>query len=98
MLVLMLGITPKSLLHELFANHEDIVACNDVDLNGPCIHKQGFNCEQSDLVAPSAFILAVHSELTHSTGVVSKADSNYSSFILSNKVFVAADRGPPAHV
>ena len=94
----MLGITPKTLLHELFADHQDIVACNDVDLNGPCIHKQGFDCEQSNLVAPSAFILAAHPELNHSAGFVSKITPHYFSFISGNKVFVAADRGPPAHV
>lgn len=94
----MLGITPKSLLHELFADHDDVIACNDVDLSGPCIHKQVFNCEQSDLVVPSVYLATVQPGATLTEGTVSKVISHYSSRTLNTNVSGIAGRGPPAHV
>ena len=98
LLVLMLAITPKSFLHHVFADHSDAIQCNDSLREGPCIHKQGFNCQQADLVAPSHFTL--HNEVMISKGndIMSLPVHPFSSSLFENLILSITERGPPAHV
>ncbi|HUQ67740.1 MAG TPA: hypothetical protein VM101_16375 [Flavitalea sp.] len=54
-LLMLLSIMPKILLHDVFADHSDVTSCNDSSVYGPCIHQQGYNCQQTDLVVPGAY-------------------------------------------
>ena len=55
LVLLMLSITPKTFLHDILADHQDVQFCNDEEVNGPCIHNQGFNCQQADIVVPLTY-------------------------------------------
>jgi hypothetical protein len=52
---MMVGVAPKSYLHEMFADHEDAPSCSDTYTDGPCIHKQGLNCAQAEIVVPASY-------------------------------------------
>ena len=98
LMVTLLSVTPKSLLHHILANHSDQPTCNDNIVNGPCIHRQGFNCEQASLVVPGGY--------TMDEATITKVPRLY--FANKETIFIRPAlagfshafhlRGPPAHV
>jgi len=97
-LLLMLSITPKLFLHEVLADHKDAPSCNDTNLEGPCIHKQGFNCQQSDLVVPTAYLLNASTVLVQSAGLGVIEKFSYAAHLTKNTVSLSHERAPPRHV
>jgi len=97
-LLLMLSITPKLFLHEVLADHKDAPSCNDTNLEGPCIHKQGFNCQQSDLVVPTVYLINASTALVQSADFRVIQKFSYSSHLTKNIVSLSHERGPPMYV
>ena len=97
-LLLTLSITPKSFLHEMLADHKDAPSCNDVNLESPCIHKQGYSCQQSDVVVPNCYLGS------DSQGSIVHAnccdDKKYFHSFSYTQSFTnhSHGRAPPAHV
>jgi hypothetical protein len=85
---------PKTFLHDVFANHTDVTSCNDSGINGACIHKQGFNCQLTDLVVPSVYTV---NELRSATIPLFSPVQNYifKLTIPENNYSVSQGRGPP---
>jgi hypothetical protein len=96
--LLVLSITPKSFLHEIFAHHSDVTACTDANVTGPCIHKQGYNCQQTDLVVPSLYEMCVVTITVQPPVGFSTSTELFSSSILQQSVSGISGRGPPSHV
>jgi hypothetical protein len=98
LLVLMLSITPKTFLHEVLADHKDAPSCNDARLDGPCIHKQGPNCQQSDVVVPSAYLITeIKDVITHPHFFIREKTSCTSS-LAQYFVSHSRERAPPVRV
>ena len=97
LLLMVLSIMPKTFLHELFANHQDVEVCNDSKVQGPCIHKQGYSCQQSDLVVPSSYT-CTDADLEKDFSFVIVEASACSSALLSNFHSSSSGRGPPNNV
>lgn len=97
-LLLLLSITPKSFLHEMLARHQDTPSCSDTMLEGPCIHKQGYSCQQSDLVVPSVYLMSESNELIHHRDycIVDKIFSG--SSLIKTFPIRLHDRAPPARL
>jgi hypothetical protein len=94
----MLSITPKVFLHELLADHKDAPSCNDAKLYGPCIHKQGYSCQQSDLVVTKVYLVGQSQEVVRPPNFCFTANLSYSSPLTKNFVTHSQERAPPAHV
>jgi hypothetical protein len=94
----MLGITPKTFLHDLLADHQDVQFCNDVEVNGPCIHNQGFNCQQADIVVPLTYQAPTLLDITSlATPHISHAAYiSFPALLAPQHSFFL--RGPPARV
>jgi hypothetical protein len=98
LLVLMLSITPKTFLHDVLADHKDAPSCNDARLDGPCIHKQGYNCQQSDVVVPSAYLIAeIKDVITHPLFFIKEKFSCTPS-LTQNFLSHSHERAPPVCV
>ena len=97
LLLMVLSIMPKTFLHELFANHQDVEVCNDSKVQGPCIHKQGYSCQQADLVVPSAYTCS-DADLEKDFSFLIVETSDYTSALLSDFHSFSSGRGPPYHV
>jgi hypothetical protein len=94
---MVLSVMPKIFLHELFANHQDVEVCNDSKVQGPCIHKQGYSCQQADLVVPSSYTCNDAGFEKHHSFVPIEA-SDVTSLLLLNFHSSTSGRGPPFHV
>ena len=92
-----LSIVPKTFLHDVFAHHTDVTACNDVDLTSPCIHKQGYNCQQTDIVVPLAYTPG-----DASVKIIADVETvpliSFSTSYLKNSHSAISGRGPPFYV
>ena len=97
-LLILLSITPKLFLHELLADHKDTPSCNDTRLVGPCIHKQGYNCQQSELVVPHAFIGNEFQEPEHHRDFRVCNTPFYFSYLTENFISYSQERAPPQFV
>ena len=98
MLLLMLSITPKLFLHEILANHKDSTSCTDVTPGTPCIHKQGFNCEQSEVVVPNAYLVSEpQPEILHH-GLFVSIKFEFTSTLTKNVITLSHERAPPVCV
>lgn len=95
LLVTLLSITPKTLLHHLFAQHTDQESCNDNVVKGPCIHQQGFNCQQSDIVVPVSYLQSDVIAVNHPQFHFYKPQSFYGRSILIAFSASYYRRGPP---
>jgi len=94
LLLMLLSVMPKTYLHELFADHTDVTACNDSDIQGPCIHNQGDNCQQTDNVVPSSYLFTdLFFSIDRGYEPVSKIV--FCSSVLQNSHSAISDRGPP---
>ena len=91
-----LSATPKSLLHEIFAHHKDVASCNDAKPTGACIHKQGYNCQQDDVVIPGAYIAPVTAALSPALTVIEQKSFSLSISLAAFPHFGNYLRGPPA--
>jgi hypothetical protein len=94
-MLLMLSITPKFFLHEIFADHNDAASCNDTKLVGPCIHKEGYNCQQSDLVVPNAYLVIESPELIPYHDFRDARILTYSFCLTKSFVCLSHGRAPP---
>ncbi len=90
-----LSITPKSVLHDLIANHRDTSSVSS-NVKGYQVSKAGFNCHFENLVVESPFI-------TSSPAI--ECSGPFSFSILQNDItenfftqyyFFSELRGPPA--
>lgn len=97
-LLLLLSITPKMFLHEIFADHNDAQSCNDTNIEGPCIHEQGYNCQQSDIVVPHVYLISQSQEFILHNDFCSAKEISYSSSITENYITRSQERAPPAQV
>ena len=97
LVLMLLSIMPKTFVHDLFAHHTDVTACNDQDLQGPCIHKQGFNCQQTDLVVPGSYTISDFSNILHPV-FPAVTLTVVSSSLHQNILSTACNRGPPFRV
>lgn len=98
LLVLMLSITPKTFLHDILADHKDAPSCNDARLDGPCIHKQGYSCQQSDVVVPSAYLIAEVKDVVKHPQFFIREKFSCTSSLIQNFVSLTQERAPPARV
>jgi hypothetical protein len=98
LLVLMLSITPKTFLHEVLADHKDAPSCNDSRLDGPCIHKLGYNCQQSDVVVPTVYLITETQEVTVHPDFCITEKFSYSASLTKKCVSLSHGRAPPALV
>jgi len=95
---MLLSIMPKTYLHELFADHEDTSLCYDSPTTGPCIHQQGFNCQQAELVVPVSYVSS-DNDFTLSERKFFIVASRIISFaLLQVHICEDSDRGPPVLV
>ena len=97
-LLLILGVTPKYFLHEVFADHKDTTSCNDVKTDSPCIHNQGYSCVQSDLVVPNFYVIAAAQYIVTDVSFYVETHSPFSSFLSKNFVTHTQERAPPVSV
>ena len=92
--VFILGITPKRILHDVFAKHTDI---NSKKTNTPLhITTSGYNCDRDNLVAESIFV----NDLTVLDLPIFHRFSNYlfknTSFSSISEIY-SSHRGPPVN-
>ena len=95
--VMLLSIMPKNLLHDVFADHTDITSCSDTNLPGPCIHNQGYNCKQSDIVVPT-FYLSLPLDCIESINLITEYKTDLIAVAIYGFRQTTSARGPPAHV
>jgi hypothetical protein len=97
-LLLLLSITPKIFLHEIFADHKDAQLCNDTNVEGPCIHEQGYKCQQSDIVVPHVYLISQSQEIILHSDFCSAEDIFYLSSLTKIYITHSQERAPPAQV
>jgi hypothetical protein len=97
-LLLLLSITPKIFLHEIFADHKDAQLCNDTNVEGPCIHEQGYKCQQSDIVVPHVYLISQSQEIILHSDFCSAESIFYLSSLTRNYIINWQGRAPPAQV
>ena len=82
----------------MFADHKDTPSCNDAKVDGPCIHKQGYNCQQSDVAVPTAYLnTELQNEILH-PDVCGTVDFLFISSLAKSDVSHSHERAPPGHV
>ena len=98
LVLLMITITPKTFLHDILADHKDAPSCNDARLDGPCIHKQGYNCQQSDIVVPAAYLISEGQVVVIDPDFLVNEKFTYTTDLPKNAISFSCGRAPPVHV
>lgn len=94
-LVLTVGITPKSFFHDLIANHKDYSDCRQIH-KSTAFHQQGFNCHFDDLVVTVPYLLVTEQPVVSVNFYFEKRQPSFYSSILSSFSQHKESRGPPS--
>lgn len=96
LVTLLFGTTPKIFLHHVFARHTDIKSGNNKDAYQ--ISKGGYNCNQENLVAESAYEAAAYFSQNTITSYF-KEYNECERFSFTSAVYFSFHlRGPPVSV
>jgi hypothetical protein len=91
-----ISFVPKSLFHDAFADHKDIITCEHPGKNATCVHEQGFRCDFNDLVVGTPYVSNI-SNIGFLLPVFSTTfTSNYSPLVLQQLNLGTDSRGPPS--
>lgn len=95
MMLVIVSITPRLYLHDLFANHTDVSYCNHSQEAGPCIHAQGYNCQLNELVVPGEYMQSAEICKDLPINFNSTPGNNFPPFIIQNINSDMSGRSPP---
>jgi hypothetical protein len=99
LVVFLIGITPQVFFHDAFATHKDTTYhCNHFGKNSTHLHKDGFKCNFSGLVANSVYFLEFHAFSLEPLQTFKTFSNNYHSPHLKSICLTKENRGPPAIV
>lgn len=92
---MLLGSTPRTYLHDLFADHTDLVNQTDHSENGQ-VSAQSFTCDINDLVATSPFTETIATIEFETPAIYTSFNLSFTVRIITCTVPYTALRGPPA--
>jgi hypothetical protein len=92
-LILLIGIAPKSFFHDIVAHHRDVSTCKEVHKTA-VFHQQGYNCHFDDLVVTTPFLF-VSTQLVFKLFHFEKKQEALYSFHLPLFSQHKENRGPP---
>ena len=96
LVIFTISFIPKSLFHDAFADHKDLITCEHPGKNAECVHEQGFRCDVNDLVVNTLYFSSLPC-----VGSLSPSFSLYTTneafpFVLQQFNSFKDSRGPPS--
>ena len=90
-----ISIIPKSLFHDLVANHTDEVVCKHAATTGVCVHVQGYHCGFDNFVVTAPYLLTNDEGLCKVRAIYPLHQAVIKDNFFQEYFFTSESRGPP---